>query len=269
MTTQTLSQRAFLGLQYALPHHLVSRVVRVFTRVRFAPFKNLLIRWATRHYGIDTEAASRGGDPAAYRSFNDFFTRELKPGARPLADAPWVCPADGVVSQAGAVEDQRILQAKGHDYSVAALLGADDAIASRLGNGTFVTVYLSPRDYHRVHMPAAGELVEQRDIDGRLFSVAPLTVENIPGLFARNARRVSIFRAASDRLFAVVLVGAINVSSMDTVWDHGEHPTQIDRGDEMGRFNLGSTVIVVTEERIDWGSHIVAGQEVSMGQALL
>lgn len=265
----TFGQRAFLWMQYLLPHHAVSRVVRGATRIGWRPIKALTIKKLAGAYRINTDEALHGADVDAYRNFNDFFTRALKPGSRPIANSPWVSPADGILSQFGPVTKGDLVQAKGHTYSVEALLGHRDQFSQRLQNGSFFTVYLSPRDYHRVHMPASGTRIEQRDISGRLYSVAAITVDNIPGLFTRNARRISLFEDAEGHLFAVVLVGAINVSSMDTIWDDTpEVSAKVAKGDEMGRFNLGSTVVVVTEQSIDFADNTAPGQAISLGNAI-
>jgi phosphatidylserine decarboxylase len=255
-------------LQYILPHRLLSRLVLWGTRWTFAPWKNFLIDRIVRSYGIDLDEAENP-DPASYPHFNAFFTRALKAGARPQpADADAIlCPADGRVSQSGAIKAGRVLQAKGQEFTTAELLG-DDAAATAYSDGCFLTVYLSPRDYHRVHMPLAGELVETVHIPGRIFSVAPFAVAAIPRVFARNERLVCHFRSAHGP-FALVLVGAMLVSGIETVWRGVEVPPyasritrrdwrgrgiHLARGAEMGRFNMGSTVIVLlpaTLGRID------------------
>jgi len=246
-------------LQYLLPHRALSRLVYRATRWTFAPWKNWLIGTIVRNYRVDMAEAVQP-DARAYPHFNAFFTRELRPGAR-RADADpaaLLCPADGRISQAGAIVDGRIFQAKGRYYSAAELLG-DEAAATPYRDGSFVTVYLSPRDYHRVHMPLKGTLKETVHVPGRIFSVAPFAVEAIPRLFARNERLVCHFEGEHGP-FALVLVGAILVSSVATVWDglvippyapairrksfEGQHLT-LERFAEMGRFNMGSTVIVL------------------------
>jgi phosphatidylserine decarboxylase len=246
-------------LQYVLPHRLLSRLVLWGTRWTFAPWKNFLIGRIVRSYRVDLDQAETA-DFAAYAHFNAFFTRALRGGARPQADAPdaLLCPADGKISQAGVIESGRVFQAKGQSYSVAELLADADA-ATPYAHGSFATVYLSPRDYHRVHMPLAGELVETVHIPGRLFSVAPFAVAAIPRLFARNERLVCHFRSEQGP-FAVVLVGAMLVSGIETVWGGVEVPPyasritrrdcrdrgiRLARGAEMGRFNMGSTAIVL------------------------
>ncbi len=269
-------------LQYILPHRALSRVVYWATRWTFAPWKNWLIDTIVRNYRVDmTEAAQP--DPRAYEHFNAFFTRVLKPGARqPDADPDaLLCPADGRISQAGAIVDGRIFQAKGQSYTAAELLG-DEAAAAPYRNGRFVTVYLSPRDYHRVHMPLAGTLRETVHIPGRIFSVAPFAVEAIPRLFARNERLVCHFEGAHGP-FAVVMVGAILVSSVSTVWDglvippYASHirrksfagrDIRLERFAEMGRFNMGSTVIVLLPPGSAELDPLAPRQAVKVGQRL-
>ena len=246
-------------LQYILPHRALSRVVYWATRWTFTPWKDWLIGTIVRNYQVDmTEAAQP--DPTAYEHFNAFFTRVLRPGARVADPDPTtlLCPADGRISQAGRIEDGRIFQAKGQSYTAAELLG-DDLSAAPYRDGRFVTVYLSPRDYHRVHMPLRGTLKETVHVPGRIFSVAPFAVEAIPRLFARNERLVCHFEGEHGP-FAVVMVGAILVSSVSTVWDGlvippyassirrrsfaGQNIT-LERFAEMAQFNMGSTVIVL------------------------
>ncbi len=246
-------------LQYVLPHRALSRVVYWATRWTFAPWKNWLIGTIVRNYQVNMAEALQP-DPLAYQHFNAFFTRKLRADAR-LADADptaLLCPADGRVSQSGDIVDGRIFQAKGHDYTAAELLG-DEAAAAPYRDGRFVNVYLSPRDYHRVHMPMAGRLKETVHVPGRIFSVAPFAVEAIPRLFARNERLVCHFEGEHGP-FVLVMVGAILVSSVATVWDglvippyaasirrksfEGQNIT-LERFAEMARFNMGSTVILL------------------------
>ena len=246
-------------VQYLLPHRALSRLVYWATRRTWRPWKNFLIGRVVKAYAVDMSQAEQT-DAFAFASFNAFFTRALKSGARPLpADANAIaCPADGRVSQFGLIRDDRIFQAKGQDFSAAELLG-DETAASPFANGSFITVYLSPRDYHRVHMPLAGSLRETLHIPGRLFSVAPFAVEAVPRLFARNERLVCHFEGESGP-FAVIMVGAMLVSGVETVWSGVEIPPysnsivrrdwrgkgiRLDRGAELGRFNMGSTVIVL------------------------
>ncbi len=249
-----------LILQYILPHQALSRVVYWATRWTFAPWKNWLIRTIVRNYQVNMPEAAEP-DPLAYQHFNAFFTRKLRADARRPDPNPTVVlsPADGRVSQAGRIVDGRVFQAKGRDYSTAELLGGDEAAAAPFRDGSFLTVYLSPRDYHRVHMPLAGTLRETLHVPGRIFSVAPFTVEAIPRIFARNERLVCHFDSEHGP-FVLVMVGAILVSSVATVWDGlvippyaasikrkcfaGQHIT-LERFAEMARFNMGSTVIVL------------------------
>lgn len=269
-----------LALQYGLPHITISRLAGAAARWRFGPWKNLFIRLFAKAYRPDMGEAQIE-NPSEYPCFSAFFTRKLKVGARVIeggADV-LVSPSDGAVSQLGPIRQGRIFQAKGHDYSVDALLGDTDW-AGRFENGQFATIYLAPKDYHRVHMPCSGHLRRSVYVPGRLFSVAPWTAERIPGLFARNERVVGLFETDSRSRFAVVLVGAMIVGSMSTVWsgrvnrrgqllreDHtGVHLLQ---GEEMGRFDLGSTVIMLFEDgTTTWESGLESGLTVRMGQKI-
>ncbi len=270
----------FAAFQYVLPHHAISRVVFWFTRLQ-TPLAQPVMAWFARVYGIDmTEAAN--ADFASYSSFNAFFTRALRDDARPIADAEGlvVSPSDGRVSQRGKIENGQIFQAKGHSYSAAELLGSD-ADAAAYEGGQFITIYLSPRDYHRVHMPLSARLRSTLHVPGRLFSVAPHTVAHVPRLFARNERAVCFFETDKGP-FAQVLVGAINVAAIETVWaglitppaawgarwvPHN-HEVKLQRGEEMGRFNMGSTVILLLPSGAEWDTTLKAGDPVKMGQAL-
>jgi phosphatidylserine decarboxylase len=269
-------------LQYILPHRALSRVVYWATRWTFGPWKNFLIGKIVRSYQVDmTEAAQ--ADPFAYSHFNAFFTRKLRPDARRADAAPGalISPADGRISQAGSIDDGRIFQAKGQSYTAAELLG-DEAAAAPYRNGRFVTIYLSPRDYHRVHMPLRGKLKETVHIPGRIFSVAPFAVDAIPRLFARNERLVCHFEGTHGP-FAVVMVGAILVSSVATVWDGLVIPPyapsirrksfeaqniELDRFAEMARFNMGSTVIVLLPDGVGELDPLAAQQVIKVGQRL-
>ncbi len=268
-------------LQYLLPQKTLSRIVRAATRWTWRPWKDFLITQVIRTYGVDMDEAAQP-DPRAYPSFNAFFTRALKEGARrPEADPDSVLsPADGRISQAGRIADGRILQAKGRSYTVAELL-ADETAAQGYRNGSFATIYLSPRDYHRVHMPLDGELAETVHVPGRLFSVAPDPVAQVPRLFARNERLICHFEGRHGP-FVVALVGAMLVSGIATVWHGTEVPpyaARLVRSDwrgrglrlarfaEMARFEMGSTVIVLLPAgRIDPG--VLPGRPVKVGQAL-
>lgn len=247
-------------LQYILPHRALSRVVYRATRWTFAPWKNWLIGAIVRHFQVNMAEAAQP-DMRAYPHFNAFFTRQLRADTRrPDPDpATVLCPADGRVSQAGKIADGRVFQAKGQEYSTVELLGGDEAAAAPYRHGSFATVYLSPRDYHRVHMPLKGTLRETVHVPGRLFSVAPFTVAAIPRLFARNERLVCHFDGEHGP-FVVVMVGAMLVSSVATVWDGLVIPPHassirrksfagqditLERFAEMARFNMGSTVIVL------------------------
>lgn len=270
-------------VQYVLPHRALSRLVYRATRWTWAPWKNFLIRRVLNAYRVDMGQAEQT-DPLAFPSFNAFFTRALKPDARPMpADARAIaCPADGRVSQSGSIRDGRIFQAKGQDFSVAELLG-DEAAAAPYIDGRYVTVYLSPRDYHRVHMPLSGSLRETLHIPGRLFSVAPFAVEAVPRLFARNERLVCHFDGETGP-FAMVLVGAMLVSGVETVWSGVEIPPyaraiarkdwrdkgiRLERGAELGRFNMGSTVIVLLPAGpIRLAPELSAQMPVQTGQAI-
>ncbi len=277
--------RPYVILQYLLPHHLLSALMYRITRIRWAPFKNLLIRHIIDLYGVEISQALEP-DPRHYASFNDFFTRALRPEARPLADAPdaVLCPADGTLSQAGEIRDGRIFQAKGRDYSLLELLGGERQWSERFSGGRFATVYLSPRDYHRVHMPLAGKLKRMLHLPGRLFAVNPTTTRLVPRLFARNERVVCLFESPAGPM-AVILVGAIFVGSIDTVWagtvtptgrrlsgwSYGEKETavQLERGAEMGRFNMGSTVILLHgPEQVQWAESLLPGGTLRMGEQI-
>jgi phosphatidylserine decarboxylase len=275
--------RPAVMLQYLLPHRALSRLVYWATRWTWRPWKDFLISRVVSAYRVDMDQAVIA-DPRAYPTFNAFFTRALKPGARPLAADPHAlaCPADGKVSQAGTITRDRIFQAKGFVFSVAELL-ADADEAKKYTNGTFITVYLSPRDYHRVHMPLAGTLRETVHVPGRLFSVAPFSVNAVPRLFARNERLVCHFDGDGGP-FAVVMVGALLVSSVETVWGGLEIPPyasritrkdwrgrsiRLERGAELGRFNMGSTVVVVLPAgRARWDPRLAADAEVRVGSEI-
>jgi len=269
-------------LQYLLPHRALSRVVYWATRWTFAPWKNFLIGQIVRRYQVDMGQAAQP-DPFAYQHFNAFFTRKLRPDAR-RADADplaLLSPADGRISQAGRIVDGRIFQAKGQEYTAAELLG-DKAAAAPYRNGRFATIYLSPRDYHRVHMPLAGTLKETVHVPGRIFSVAPFAVEAIPRLFARNERLVCHFESERGP-FVAVMVGAILVSSVATVWDGLVIPPyapairrksfagqniSLERFAEMARFNMGSTVILLLPDGMAEFDELQPQQAVQVGQRL-
>ncbi len=270
--------------QYALPHHALSALMSKLTHCTHPILKNVFIRSIVSLYGVNmAEAKFQNLDH--YASFNDFFTRELKEGARPMSqdsDAI-VCPADGAVSQAGSVQEGKIFQAKGHHYTALELLGGDVERAEAFKNGSFATIYLSPKDYHRLHMPLSGTLKEMVHVPGRLFSVNNTTVNAVPNLFARNERVVCLFDTDAGPM-ALILVGAIFVSSVETVWHGVVTPPSIsepktwryetdapvlEKGAEMGRFNMGSTIIVLFgKDKARWKDELVAGSPVKLGESI-
>jgi len=278
-----LTLRPAIALQYLLPHRLLSRLALHAARWRWRPWKDALIGAVVRRFGVDMDEAAQA-DPRAYASFNAFFTRALKAGARTPDPDPraLLMPADGRISQLGRIETGRIFQAKGQSYTAAELL-ADAAAAQPFADGWFATVYLSPRDYHRVHMPWTGTLRETLHVPGRIFSVAPFAVAAIPRLFARNERLVCHFDTDFGPL-CVVMVGAILVSGVETVWSGVEIPNYatrpirkdwrgkgitIERFAEMARFNYGSTVIVLLPRAgVELDAALAAGQAVQLGQRL-
>ncbi|MEZ5535602.1 MAG: archaetidylserine decarboxylase [Thiolinea sp.] len=265
---------------YVLPHHFLSRIVFKLTRIRSPRLVPAAISRFSKLFKVNLDEAVNP-DPHSYATFNEFFTRPLKPELRPVAGGSdvLVSPVDGTISQFGKIEQGRIFQAKGHEYSALELLGGDEERAAPFMNGQFMTIYLSPRDYHRIHMPLSGELLEQVYVPGRLFSVAGHTARTVPRLFARNERVVAIFDTDFGRL-AMVLVGAINVAAIETVWDGLITPpngTQIrtwnytglslEKGEEMGRFNMGSTVILLLESpQLAWESLCQADVPLRLGQ---
>ena len=267
---------------YILPHHGISWLMFKLARIKFRPAKNFIIRAYTKFNAVKMHEAIEE-DKYAYESLNAFFTRALKPECRPFDDTEnsWLCPVDGAVSQARKIENGRVFQAKGHDYSLLELVGGDEKLAAPFQNGHFATIYLSPRDYHRIHMPIGGELTNMTYIPGRLFSVADHTVKTVPRLFARN-ERVACFFDTEHGPMVMILVGAINVSATETVWhglvttigkkinrfDYKKGNVTLERGQEMGRFNLGSTVIVLSTEQFKLDELMIPGKEVKLGQRL-
>jgi phosphatidylserine decarboxylase len=251
-------ERLTVSLQYLLPKQTLTALAGRFAGWQGGALTTRVIRWFVRRYQVNMAEAANP-DVAAYGTFNEFFTRPLREGARPLAAADFICPVDGAISQFGAIERDHIFQAKGHRYSTTALVGGDAELAARFDNGSFATLYLSPRDYHRIHMPCAGRLARMIHVPGELFSVNPATARGVPGLFARNERVVCVFESDFGP-FVLVLVGATIVGSMATVW-HGvvnpprpgslrewrydETPVILEKGAEMGRFLLGSTVVLL------------------------
>jgi len=268
--------------QYLLPKQALTAFGGWVATRRWGSATTRLIAWFVKKYQVDMAEAAQP-DIAAYAHFNDFFTRALRADARPLAAARWLCPVDGAISQFGAIENGHIFQAKGHAYSATALVGGDSVLAAQFTQGSFATLYLSPRDYHRIHMPCAGTLRQMIYVPGDLFSVNPTTARGVPGLFARNERVVCVFDTASGPM-VLVLVGATIVGSMATVWhgvvnpprtgrirrhDYPAGQVQLAQGEEMGRFLLGSTVVLLLSEAAPgWNAAWQAGGSVRMGQVM-
>lgn len=268
------------GSLYFLPHHAVSRVVFKLTRTK-SPLVPKVITLFSKAFKVNLDEAINP-DPKSYPTFNEFFTRQLKPELRPIASSKIISPVDGTISQFGSIVDSSLLQAKGVTYSLKQLLGNKER-ASLFENGQFITIYLSPRDYHRIHMPCSGKLTGQTHIPGRLFSVAKHTVNTIKGIFARNERVIASFETDYGPM-AMVLVGAINVAAIETVWaglitpPKGETITSknfrgqnisLKKGEEMGRFNMGSTVILVFAEGApEFSKRLTVDQSLIMGEAL-
>ena len=268
--------------QYVMPKRAMTSFAGRVASKQDARSTPMIIRRFVRHYGVDMSEAA-DPDLAHYTSFNDFFTRALKPGARPIADADFVCPVDGAISQFGAIDRDQIVQAKGHRYSTAALVGGDAALAAKFEHGHFATLYLSPRDYHRVHMPCDGRLLRMIYVPGAFFSVNPTTARGVAGLFARNERVVCVFESARGP-FVVALVGATIVGSMATVWhgvvkgprgprvsdwDYAAQRIELAKGEEMGRFLLGSTVVLLFPPGpLGFNPEWAPGRSVRLGEAM-
>jgi phosphatidylserine decarboxylase len=273
----------YTALLYIAPQHLLTLLMYKLTRARFAPWKNWQMRWFIKRYNVDMSLAIEE-NTLKYPDFNTFFTRALKPEARPIAanEAALVCPADGTVSQAGNIEHDRLFQAKGHYYTLSDLLAGDEKLAATYIDGDFATIYLSPRDYHRVHMPCEAVLQSMTYVPGKLFSVNDYTARNVPRLFARNERIICTFMTQHGPMI-LILVGAFNVGSMETIWHgmvtppygrkicHWRYDDQhigLQKGEEMGRFNMGSTVIMLLPKgyaelvpAVHSSAHVVMGQE--------
>lgn len=277
-----VSDRLAVLPQYLLPKRALTQLMGYLASREAGAVTTAVIRWFIRRYQVNM-AEALNPDPAAYSSFNSFFTRELKPGVRPLADSEWICPVDGAVSQLGRIQGDQIFQAKGHSYSTQALVGGDAQLAAQFRDGHFATIYLSPRDYHRIHMPCAGRLLRMIHVPGDLFSVNPTTARGVPGLFARNERVVCVFEGKHGP-FVMVLVGATIVGSMATTWhgvvnpprpghvrewNYADKNIHLEQGAEMGRFLLGSTVVLLTppgplQFNADW----CATAPVRLGEAM-
>lgn len=280
----SIKDRLFIASQYVLPQHLLSRAVGTLADAEMEWIKNPLINLFIKQFGVNMSEAQRQ-TAGEFKSFNDFFTRELIDGARPIeGDASVLSsPADGAVSQLGEIIDGRVFQAKGQDYCLTELLGGDAQRAAPFMGGEFATIYLSPKDYHRVHMPMKGTLRDMIYVPGDLFSVNQVTAENVPRLFARNERVVCIFDTEKGPM-AMVLVGAMIVAAVETVWaghiapprrelkvtEYGAPtPVSLEKGAEMGRFKLGSTVILChPKDTVKWSENLKAGTPLRMGEAI-
>ena len=275
-----MSDRLAVLPQYLLPKKALTAFAGFVAAAQWGGMTTSLIQWFVKRYQVNMAEAANP-DIASYASFNEFFTRPLKAGARPLAAADFICPVDGAISQLGAIEKDQIFQAKGHHYSSTALVGGDSALAAQFDNGTFATIYLSPRDYHRIHMPCDGRLTRMIYVPGDLFSVNPTTARGVPGLFARNERVVCVFESENGP-FVLTLVGATIVGSMATVW-HGvvnpprrpaicewhyeEGAVSLRKGEEMGRFLLGSTVVMLfPANKVAFNPQWSAAQPVRLGE---
>lgn len=268
-------------IQYLLPQHALSKFAGWVACCKFPPLKNYLIQWFIRRYGVNMEEAV-SDNLADYENFQSFFIRTLKPSLRPIAQEKnqMVSPVDGIVSQIGGIQAGRIFQAKGFDFTVGELMGGQTSSANRFSGGQFATFYLAPKDYHRVHMPLTGRLLSTTYIPGRLFSVSPQTANQIPRLFARNERLVCLFETLAGPM-AVVFVGAMIVGSISTVWAKDITRTKtiqfleyvntnitIQKGEELGYFKLGSTVILLFGGQVNWDKELREGSEVKMGEKL-
>ena len=280
-----MSDRFAVLFQYLLPKQALTAFAGFVASRERGWVTTEIIRWFVGKYQVTMNEAANS-DIGSYRTFNDFFTRALKPGARPLAQAELICPVDGAISQFGVIEQDQIFQAKGHHYSTTALVGGDAVLAAQYQDGSFATLYLSPKDYHRIHMPCEGRLTRMIYVPGELFSVNPVTARGVPGLFARNERVVCVFESARGP-FVLILVGATIVGSMATVW-HGvvnpprgkavrewRYPAEstpaivLKQGDEMGRFLLGSTVIMLFPKGpLHFNPEWVSGRSVRLGEAM-
>ena len=280
-----MSDRLKVLPQYLLPKQALTRFAGTVASARRGGVPTQIIRRFVARYGVDMNEAAEP-DIAAYASFNDFFTRALKPGVRPLARADLVCPVDGAISQFGAIDRDQLLQAKGHRYSTTALVGGDAELAARFEHGHFATLYLSPKDYHRIHMPCAGRLLRMIYVPGALFSVNPTTARGVPGLFARNERVVCVFETDHGPL-VLALVGATIVGSMATVW-HGvvnpprskrlrewrydrpdDQRIELAQGEELGRFLLGSTVVLLMPNgALRFNPGWTPGRVIRLGEAM-
>jgi len=277
-----MSDRLSVLLQYLYPKQAMTAFGSKVANAKAGRITTAIIRWFVGRYKVNMSEAAEP-DIARYPTFNAFFTRALRPGARPLADADFICPVDGSISQFGVIDDDRIIQAKNHDYSAVALVGGDRDLAAHFRHGSFATLYLSPKDYHRVHMPCAGRLARMIYVPGSLFSVNPVTVRGVPELFARNERVVCVFETECGP-FVLAFVGATIVGSVETVW-HGivnsprtrevkewqyrPRDWEFKKGDEVGRFLLGSTVVLLfPKERLRFNPEWVPERAVRLGEMM-
>jgi phosphatidylserine decarboxylase len=277
-----VSDRLAVLSQYLMPKQLLTVLAGKFASARLGGLTTAVIRRFVARYGVNMQEAANP-DIASYASFNEFFTRPLRESARPLVDADFICPVDGAISQFGAIERDSIFQAKGHSYTTTALVGGDADLAAQFADGSFATLYLSPRDYHRIHMPCAGRLRRMIYVPGELFSVNPTTARGVPGLFARNERVVCVFDSELGP-FVLTLVGATIVGSMATVW-HGvvnpprshsvcewhydSHEVLLQKGQEMGRFLLGSTVVMLfPKDTLNFNPEWEPAKAIRMGEAM-
>lgn len=278
-----MRKRLAVIIQYCLPKQAITILAGKFANAKAGRLTTAVIRWFVSRYGVNMAEAAEP-DIGSYKTFNDFFTRALRADARPIDGADFICPVDGAISQFGQIKSDQIFQAKGHQYSTAALLAGHTALAEKFRDGSFATLYLSPRDYHRIHMPCDGRLQSMHYVPGDLFSVNPLTAEFVPGLFARNERVVCEFESEEIGSFVLVLVGATIVGSMATTW-HGivnpprtgsvrswrydEQNIALRQGDEMGRFLLGSTVVMLFPARnLNFNPQWSAGKAVRFGEVM-
>ena len=278
-----MSDRLAVLPQYLLPKQALTVLAGKLASAEAGSLTTSVIRWFVGRYNVNMAEAANP-DIASYKSFNEFFTRPLKDGARPFAETDFLCPVDGAISQFGAIERDQIFQAKGHSYSTTALVGGDRELAAQFENGSFATLYLSPRDYHRIHMPCAGKLTRMIYVPGALFSVNPTTARAVPGLFARNERVVCVFESEFGP-FVLTLVGATIVGSMATVWHGQVNPPRpgvirewrydatsavnLEKGAEMGRFLLGSTVVMLfPKDSLAFNPDWSPARPIRMGEAM-
>ena len=281
-----IRDRLFIFIQHLLPQHFLSALMYRLARCEWPLWKNYCIRIFIWKFNVNMAIAAQE-DPKSYQHFNDFFTRRLKPAVRPIeqSDSAIISPVDGVISQAGKTDSDIIIQAKGKPYSLKALLAADAMLSEAFENGQFMTIYLAPGDYHRIHMPVAGQVSKLIYVPGDLFSVNDVTTRAVDDLFTRNERVINIFHTRTGKM-AMIMVGAIFVGGMETVWagqitptakripekrdyDHSTAGIRLDKGDEMGRFNMGSTLILLFEpDKCEWAEKMTADRSVNMGQTI-